>query len=462
MPQSNSNKNAHNNPGQLFVGIGQVDYTPEPGLPLMGNFRDDYAATGVHDPLYCKAVVFADSAGTKAALASVDVCMLDRSQVGMMREYISSNCDIPAENILISATHTHSGPATMSLYTWPKPTDEKIKEFLQRAAQAVIVADKNLRPSNISVGYAIEDRLSFCRRLKCKDGKTHMNWESIEPDFVFNTLGKADPQILSFFTGENDKHNSAITNFALHPAILDYANSLYTADYPGFLAEGMKKIFGDNFTTLFFNGCAGNINHIDYADKTAPRRGYVMAQRVGYMLAAGVACARKHAVPISTGPIEVARQSVRVERLKISKETYQWSRNVVKKMQEGRLRLGGSDGLPKECNAPIWVWMYENQDRDDQLEVMVIRVGNAGFVGLPGEPFCELGMKIKNQSPADNTMVIELANDAVGYIPTEQAFDQGGYETLTGSTLYVKGTGEKLAEAAISQLKKLFNKTPAK
>ena len=62
----------------LSVGIAQVDYTPNIGLPLMGNFRDDYAARGVHDPLYARAIVFADPAGTKAALLCLDICMLNR------------------------------------------------------------------------------------------------------------------------------------------------------------------------------------------------------------------------------------------------------------------------------------------------------------------------------------------------------------------------------------------------
>ena len=95
----------------LRVGVADVDFTPQPGLPLLGNFRDDYAARGVHDPLRAKAMVFEDSRRAKAALLAVDVCMLDRRNVEPMRTVIGSRCDVPPENVLVHAAHTHSAPA---------------------------------------------------------------------------------------------------------------------------------------------------------------------------------------------------------------------------------------------------------------------------------------------------------------------------------------------------------------
>ena len=89
---------------------------------------------------------------------------------------------------------------------------------------------------------------------------------------------------------------------------------------------------------------------------------------------------------------------------------------------------------------------------------MTVRIGDVGIVGLPGEIFCEFGMDIKRHSPAKHTMVIGLANDAIGYIPTEEAFEHGGYESTPGVTMYVKGTGEKITRSAIKQLNKLFRK----
>src|SRR4051794_40171677 len=133
--------------GELLVGIGQVDYTPRVGLPLMGNFREDYAARGVHDPLYAKAIVLQDAAGQRAALLTVDICMLDRSNVGFMREHIAQRCPLKPGEILIAATHTHSGAAPMVLGSLPKSDDADIEAFLGTAAHAVVAAYEDLKPA---------------------------------------------------------------------------------------------------------------------------------------------------------------------------------------------------------------------------------------------------------------------------------------------------------------------------
>jgi neutral ceramidase len=123
------------------------------------------------------------------------------------------------------------------------------------------------------------------------------------------------------------------------------------------------------------------------------------------------------------------------------------------------------DGIPDAVYAQKWVDMYKTQDEYDSLEVMVIRIGNVAFVGLPGEMFAEFGMKIKSESPFKNTLVMGLANDARGYFPTIEAFSEGpegftpmitGYETTPGTTRYEIGAGEKLTASAIQQLRKLF------
>ena len=87
---------------------------------------------------------------------------------------------------------------------------------------------------------------------------------------------------------------------------------------------------------------------------------------------------------------------------------------------------------------------------------MVIRLGDAAIVGLPGEAFCRLGLEIKHRSPARHTIVAGLCNDAIGYLPTRESFPQGGYETTPGSTFYEPGSAEQLVESALAQLERLF------
>ncbi len=440
----------------IMCGLGETDFTPNIGLPLMGNLRDRYDSTGVHDPLKAAALVLVDPAGDKAAILSLDLCMLNREQTAMMRKFIGENSSIPGDHILISTTHTHAGPATLSIYNAPSAERSEIEGFLKDACQAVFNAEKNLKPATVSIGYTRETRVSFNRRLKNRDGKTLMNWETFDPETITSALGPIDPLVSVLRIDQGDKKAGALVNFALHPAILDYENTLYSADYPGFLKKGLCKIIDEDFVTLFGNGCCGNINHIDYSDKFAPRRGYAAAERVGYILASDAAYGLRRASTLNGSRIAVSREMVTLKRLPITEETFLWSKKALEKMEtEGERRV--TDGLPEELSAPVWIDMYEKQHHDDHAEVMVIRIGDLAIVGLPGEVFCELGMKIRKRSVAPHTMVIELANDAIGYIPDRAGYGQGGYEDTPGSMKYVKGSGEKLAESALIQIERLFS-----
>ena len=216
----------------------------------------------------------------------------------------------------------------------------------------------------------------------------------------------------------------------------------------------MRKLVADEFMTMFCNGCCGNINHIDYSDKTQGR-GYQMAQRVGYMLAVAAYEAIRSQTSVASDELGVSSELVALKRLQISDTQQLWSQDVLEKARNTPVR-GQIDGLPDEHYAQVWMDMYQKQSEDDHVEVMVFRIGDVGIVGLPGEIFCELGLEIKRHSPAAHTLVVELANDAIGYMPTEQAFSQGGYEPTPGSTMYERGSGERLVKSALKQLNELF------
>lgn len=445
----------------IHVGVATVDFTPRSGLPLLGNFRDDYAARGVHDPLRAKAMVFADARGARAAVLAVDVCMLDRRNVALMRRHLDTCCDIPPDCVLVHATHTHSGPAPNSRYLFGlefAPYQAEVEKFLAKAAEAVAAADRNLADADLAIGRTDEQRVSFNRRLRRKDGSTQMNWEALAPGFdpaqVDQPWGSVDPQLLCLTVERAGRPVAGIVNFGLHPAILAGDNWLYSADYPGYLAEALQRIVGDDFTSVFLNGCCGNVNHVDYRDPLQGR-GYAMTQRVGYMLGAAAAEAIRNRAPLSGDQVRVSREMVELPRIKISPEEHQRCQRVMDEARKHPNR-GQVDGLPEAFFADLRLRMQEVQDTPDLVEVMALRIGELALVGLPGEIFCELGMAIKRSSPARHTIVAELANDAIGYMPTRDAFPQGGYEVTVGSTVYEPGAGEMLVESAVRQLKRLF------
>jgi hypothetical protein len=357
---------------------------------------------------------------------------------------------------MIMATHTHSGP--------PSELDApKAKEYLTRAANAVLMANADLKPTMVSAGRSEENRISHNRRLKCKDGTTHMCWEKFEPGYVIEPWGTIDPEVITLSFEQEGRETGVLVNFGCHVTTLTGDNWLYTADYPGYLAEAIKKVKGKDFNSLFLNGCCGNVTQVDY--RIGFPSTFQESQRIGYLLAVAAMEAMKSAIPVSTDIIAVSREMVPLNRINISDEQLAWAEKIMKKVEKEGMPPIQKDGLPDAFYARQWIEMRNTQDVTDSVEVMTIRIGDLAFVGLPGEMFQEFGKDIKEKSPCKNTIVTGLTNDERAYFPTAVSFTQGpegftpyitGYETTPGSTMYEPGSGEKMAESAVNQLKRIF------
>lgn len=450
----------NNKPGTrstLLIGIAEVNYTPEAGLDLVGNYRgDDYASRGVHDSLYAKALVASDGKGLKTAILSIDICNLPWESCDYIRNHIASLTDIEAENIMVMATHTHSGP--------PSGLDApKAKEYLARAAEAVIQANADLKPTVVSVGRSTETRISHNRRLRCIDGTTHMCWEKLEPGYVVEPWGSIDPEVIVLSLEQEGREKGVMVNFGCHATTLTGSNWLYSADYPGYLSEAIRKVKGEDFLTVFCNGCCGNVTQVDY--RVGFPSTFQECQRIGYILAVSAMEAMRNSKPVSTDKIAVSREKVPLSRIDISDEQLEWAKKIMLVVEKEGMPPIQADGMPDAYYAKEWIEMRKTQDVTDSLEVMVIRIGDIAFAGLPGEMFNEFGLEIKAKSPCTNTIVTGLTNDRRAYFPTAVSFTQGpegftpyitGYETTPGSTRYDVGSGEKLAASAIAQLEKLF------
>jgi hypothetical protein len=92
-----------------------------------------------------------------------------------------------------------------------------------------------------------------------------------------------------------------------------------------------------------------------------------------------------------------------------------------------------------------------------EVSIRGFRLGDLGLVALPGELFVELGLSIKKSSPFGYTMIAGCSTGELGYIPTDEAYDEGGYEVSIPVCLVERGSGEKLVEASIDLLRKLYS-----
>jgi hypothetical protein len=433
----------------LEAGVAVVDITPLPGYRMSGYFSER-VNTGTRDPLLAKAVVFRQG-DVQAALVFCDLVGMSRDVSTRTREIAERLAKIPAANISIAATHSHTGPlyfgalrqhfhdrAVAEKGSDPYEAVDYPTELTGRLVRAILAAHGNLQPVTLKAGYAHEDRLSFNRRYHMKQGPVRFNPGHLNPDIV-RPAGPIDPEVgvITLTAVDSPQPMAAVVSFALHLDTL--GGTLYSADFPHYVQDELRTICGDRFVSLFGAGTCGDINHIDVTKK-APE-GRRKTEQIGTMLAETIA----KRLP-KLAPVEAPSLAVNHALVEAKLQTYS---------PEKIARAEGAMELVADASVPFLdrVEAYKISDlalRGGQtipLEVHAFRLGpDVAIVTLPGEMFVELGLAIKRASPFKTTLVIELANDAPGYIPTRQAFAEGSYETVNSRV--VPGSGEELVKAA--------------
>jgi neutral ceramidase len=440
--------------GELRVGAAQVEITPDVGTPMAG-YYSARAMEGVHDPLYAKVLVL-EQDGRKAALVVCDLISMTRGVTDESRKLIEhADPALPPERVMISATHSHTGPVlpTGSSRDPALAGDGmgKARQYVEalpaRIADAVRRADAKLAPAKVSIGRGFEDRLSFNRRFFMKDGTVGWNPGKLNPNIVA-PAGPIDPDVpvVYFESSADGRPIATYVNFAMH---LDTTGGLRaSADYPGTLAQLLGRVKGPDMVTLFTAGCCGDINHIDVSTKT-PQHGYGEAARIGTVLAGEVLKTYARLTPVQTfGP--------RGKRELVSLDLPENKPGEVEAAEKVAAAFGERNKPPflEQVKAYRVLDVARREGKPIEAEVQVIALGDdLAFVSLPGEIFVELGLSVKQQSPFRHTVIAELANGSVGYVPTFKAYAQGNYEVV--SARCAAGSGEKLATTAVKLLKEL-------
>jgi neutral ceramidase len=440
---------------ELRAGVAAVDITPPVPWRMSGYFYER-VSTGVKDPLQAKALVLKQG-DVAAAMVFCDLVGVPREVSDRARTMVHQTTGIPRENVVITATHTHTGPlyygplrelfhqrAMERSGADPNESIDYPAKLVEQITSAVAKAASKLRPVEIAAGAAREDRLAFNRRFHMRDGSVRFNPGQLNPDIV-RPAGPIDPDVglLALKTAGADEPFAAVISYALH---LDTTSGTeYSADYPRFLEEGLRKKFGSSFIALFGAGTCGDVNHIDVRTKEVRR-----AEEIGSLLAETVGRTLENDV---LRPVVKPKLAVASAMVNAPLQTYT-SAEVDDARQN--LEIVGQRKLPflDEVKAYSIVALQSYESSTLPLEVQAFRISDdVAIVTLPSEIFVELGLAIKAASPFKTTLVIELANDVLGYIPTKKAFAEGSYETVNSRV--EPGVGEMLVETAVKLLNDL-------
>jgi len=389
----------------LKAGAAQVDITPAPGIPLTGFISRLGPSTGIHDPLFARALAL-DTGGQQVMLITCDLLALDAPFVSAARAAIWDATGMPENKIMITCTHTHSGPATIFLRDCGEVDTPYLDRLRLRLVDAAQEALSNLHEAVVGAGRGQVNKGVLNRR---------------QP----GTPTDPDLDVISF-QDEAGKYLAILVNYACHAVCLDHTNRLISADYPGYLARKLQE--QTHAVVLFTNGAAGDTN---------PERmgSYAFAEDLGDALAAETLRLLAALEYRDTAALRVAGETLDLP-LQLPPPSAELKRKVFEYRQQWVEAEADGDVLKSKMHKAMLGWaeatlagvLRGNVPTFVPAELQGFCLGDFGLVGIPGELFSELGKEIKSSPSVRQVTVLGYANNDIGYIPTHQAYARGGYE----------------------------------
>ncbi len=426
----------------LHVGFGESDVTPKMGSQSPGGFQAR-RLEAVHDPLKAVAMVITNGS-TTLALVGVDVLFMPEEVASQARAKILEQTKIPADCVLVGASHTHGGgPVSHTFGSDPDPA--YLDLLVERIAQAVEQAAHTLHDAEVGDGIGHEPSISFNRRFLMRDGRQVTHPGKGNPEIV-HSAGPIDPDVgVIAARSPSGQLLGVFVNFACHLTVV--GGNGFTADYATYLREVVRAHYKlPNLPVGFLLGSAGDVTQVD---NLRPGRefGEDWARMMGLALGAEVIqtvarmgwnkdlklAARRTIVPI---PIRTdAEEPPETPRVGLGSGA-----ETDRVYARERLKF-----LEERGTHPVV-----------DCEVQALRIGDLGIATNGAEFFCQLGLDIKAASPFRRTWVVSLANQWIGYVPTPTAYFSGGYEPRTARSAKMSPrTGPILVKTAVEGLKKL-------
>lgn len=451
----------------MKCGFYESEITPPLGCNMKGYFRRRFAS-GVTEKLYVKAVAV-EADGVCGIVISVEAEFMPQIVHDVAIKRIEEYTGIPSDLVLINATHTHTGGglgdihetggADSAAYT----PDENYNEVLSRlVGDCGILAYHRLQPADVKTAKTDVHGISFIRNYVMKDGRILMNpgWQNPEVKEPFGTL---DPELaVMFFCDEENRPMGALVNYALHHDCVSSSQpcTTYCSDYSGIMAKELKKTYGQDFVTVFVNGCCGNINHFDISRSFNDFFADPPYIRIGERMAEEVRALYDKAEPLAITQVAGKKEIIEIERRQLSDAEAQEYRDLIKKYpestgQEGSVHDPNGEGYKRRLAEAV----LNFHARPDKLPMVVqaLRLGDSMLFAVSGEVYSEYGIYMKQKSPAAFTMVAEMANGGnENYIPTPQAFGTDLYEAQIPSSSLIPEAGYIMADHAVALAKELM------
>lgn len=449
----------------LRAGAAAVDITPTAEMFPMnmpGGFSANMAEKA-HDAFHARAVVLADDK-TEVAMVVVDNLGAGPDVLNEAKAIASAKTGIPADKMLISSTHTHSGP---SLNTRSETAAVYYKRFVEGVASSIIQAHEALKPASMgAAAHPLPDEV-FNRRWYVKEGKMPLNPfgrldkvktnPGTSPDVIDHPAGPTDPDItILSIQGEKRKPLALFANYSLH-YVGGAPGGQMSSDYFGEFARVMpSRVRGDeNFVAVMSNGTSGDINNIPFGVVRPPREPFeqirIVAQKAADTAWFAYQKIGKHQSDVRVGMLQ---RDITLKLRKPTAEDLAHAKLVLAVKNKDTEALAKLPTRAKNYAGNV-VSAAENPEETLTVQIQAIRIGDFAVCGIPFETFVETGLDLKKRSPFPKTMVIGLANGKHGYLPTLEQHKLGGYETWLGTNRVQEDTSVILTNNLLEMLAEL-------
>lgn len=422
--------------------------------------------TALHDPLKVRAAVFDDDT-TTIVVVGLDTCILPAHIAQRMSAGIEAAIGVPADRVLLAASHTHSGGPLWefdpALLADAEPLLQRLAtEFsvegdplyidwvVSQTVSAVAEAYRRREPARLAAGVGHEDQVAHNRRFHMANGMSATHPGKGNPD-ILAPAGPTDPQVgvVSAWSLEG-RLLGCLVNYTCHCTV---GPGGISADWVCYLEQTVRAVHPDA-EVVFLQGASGDVTQVDNRHPRPSEFGEAWTRRVGTRVGGEV-------IKVLAAAEPEACWSLAAECIDLS-----LARRVPDAGKVGAARALVEEGLATGQRDHRFTFAKERllaahlQRVSPTLPVRVqgLRLGDAVLVANPAELFCALGLAIKAASPCPLTFVVELANGCVGYVPGDAPFaaDGGGYETLltSYSTLAVDA-GRRIVEASAEMARRL-------
>lgn len=402
----------------LMLGVSRRDITPEIGALLMG-YNPHTVSNKINDKLNTTAFVFKYGT-TKVALVSITVCLISDTICNELRQKISEITDIPFENIMLSATHTHSGPITTDMVGWGEPDLKYLEEnFYPNVINSVKEANEKL--TFVEMGYSIGNSYVGINRRELNDKNEiafgQCEWGAFNPKMTVISFKDCDQNIIA-----------NIIHYGCH-ATAAGNNLEISRDWPGVMTDILERESGA--ITAFFNGPEGDVGPRLSNGHTVGQKNIQHAMDLGAV--AGYDAVRIFK-QINHYYNPVLTVSSRLLELKLSpRVSYEYAKEQYElfKNETINIRAQSRDYYEKIIKS------YENGYKEKEYTYIpqtAFKLGDIAFAGFPYELFSEIGMRINKMSSIGHVMSIACTNGTLSYFPTEEQLCRGGYEVFCFQT----------------------------